>query len=94
MECVELSGLPIVDHTDCPLIDQTERYEICPSATIRGPISIVHACGSSCVISYETPLNIERETVTVTSVKTVKHDFKNTLYLLNIYCMNYYSAVQ
>ena len=93
MECLKLGDLPIINHIDCPLIEQTERYELLPSTNIHGPISIVHACGNSCVISNN-EVNIEREAVVVTSFKT-KHDFKNTLYVINIYCMNnYFSVIQ
>lgn len=86
----EAGNIPITNEMDCPLIEESHRFAILPSQSILGSISIVHECGSSCIIQQTTQRKIEREDV-ILQVHHVNHDFKNKMYCINIFCINYYS---
>ena len=87
MEYFLLGGTPITNEMDCPLVENTHRFEVVSSVCIIRSISILHACGSSCTFVHNQKTTIEREEVTVKNFRTIKHDQNNNMYFINIYCM-------
>ena len=90
---IEPGGIPLINELDCPYIEQSDRYEVVPSTFILGSVSLIHTCGSSCTFTYNQKTTIEREEVAVKHFRTVKHDYSNNIYFINLYCMNYYSTI-
>lgn len=86
-------GSPIFNQQECPLAELTDWYEVIPSSSITGAISVFHECGDSCGIANAKRIIVEREEVTVGSKKTIKHDLSNNMYCINFYCMNYFKTV-
>lgn len=82
----------VMNDMECPLLDESHRFELIPSAGVLGPVSVIHECGSSCRLITQSQSKIEREAV-ITDYKQYKHDFTNTLYSINIYSMSYYSIL-
>ena len=89
---IEAGGIPIVNECDCPYIEEIEKFEVVPSTYILGSVSLIHACDRSCTYTYNQKTKIEREEVAVKHFRTIKHDFTNSTYFINLYCMNYHST--
>lgn len=90
----DIDGTPLVSEIECPLYEETGRYDITPSTNISGSISVIHSCTDSCTYSTQRSMVVEREEVVVDTC-TFKHDTKNNkMYVINLFCMNYYSAIE
>ena len=88
---MEVGSSPITNEMDCPLLEESFRFMILPSHHILGSISVVHQCDTSCTVHNTTQSSIEREDVTL-PVQHINHDFKNnTMYCVNVFCINYYT---
>ena len=84
----------IGNEMDCPLTMGSGRYEVIVSANVAGAISLVHECGSSCLERIgQLQRTVERENVTTTTTRSIKHDKTNKFYCLNLYCINLYSVL-
>ena len=76
----------ITNDFDCPLFTMTNTFRLVPSSSIATEVSFVH---SYCKFSQSTPLvTVERVSVSLDRI-LFEHDYRaNTMYCLNIYCMN------
>lgn len=92
MEKIELTEEPILNELDCPLIEETHRFEVTPSESIKGTISLVHQCGISCSVTDRTTITVEREKATI-STYSVQHDWHNKMYCINIYSCTLYQLL-
>lgn len=83
------SGVLIKNEFDCPLLHLTCDVFIRKPSHIKKAVSVIHECGDSCkFVSVECARSVERETVTSKRIE-FKHDVcTNTMYCLNIYCIN------
>lgn len=91
LESLDINGTPLISEIECPLYEETERYDLTLSTNINGSISVVHSCTDSCKFSTEGSIAIEREEVVV-KTRSFQHDTKNNkLYVINLFCMNYYA---
>lgn len=87
-ELLEMHGVPLTNNYDCPLLELTSHVKTITPATIVSPVSIVHECTDSCVfVNSNTRRRVERCDIVVNKL-VFQHDSSNTLYCLNIYCMN------
>lgn len=91
LESYEVGGSQILNEFDCPLLEETGRYDVIPSVGVLGCVSVIHECGNSCEFTQLKNVTVERESISVRK-KGFKHDDSNCMYSLNIYCMNYYSS--
>ena len=92
-EYVSAGGINICNELDCPLVQPTDRFDVKFSTQVLGSISIVHECGISCKVEQNLKTIVEREESVISGAHCVKHDKKNDLYALNIYCINYYPVM-
>ncbi len=92
-ECIQAGGIPITNEVDCPLLEKTGKFEVVSPVYILGSISVIHACDSSCTFTFNQQTTIEREEVAVKYFRTVKHNYNNSMYFINLYCTNHYSTV-
>ena len=81
-----------MNEMECPLIEESYRFELLPSTRVLGPVSVVHECNSSCSTVTCSQATMERETVD-TNYKKYKHDYTNKFYSINIYSMSSYSIL-
>ena len=88
------SGQQVTDECDCPLAILTDDIIIVSPLMITQPISVVHACSSSCKIIQSNGRRsmLEREEIEVNKRNqvTYRHDVSNKLYCVNIYCIGNY----
>ncbi len=78
----------ITNELDCPLLTMTDNIFILESFAIGNAVSIIHECSNSCkFVSKQCPRNIEREQC-LTSQIEFQHDYSNSMYFLNEYCVN------
>ena len=50
MDLCTAGNIPIMNELDCPLIEESHRYEVIPSVSVLHSISILHECGTSCTL--------------------------------------------
>jgi len=62
--------VPVVNEIDCPLLEADTRFEVIPSTSVLGAISIIHECTSSCRLQPSRTVVVERE---CTSTNTEKN---------------------
>ena len=87
-EEMQVDGIPITNDYDCPLLNLTSCVRSITPLAIARSVSIVHECTNSCsFVQCQTRQRVERCSVLVHKL-AFQHDFSNTLYGLNIYCMN------
>ena len=86
MKRITYLGYQIQNELECPLAGYTGRFELIPSTSIRGAVSIIHECVDTCVVGDVVTL-VEREATSLLG-KTIKHDYKNNYYSINLYSMN------
>jgi hypothetical protein len=73
---------------ECPLLSRSKILRVVPSTGIMRSISLVHECGTSCgLLEMRTNRTVERQGVTLNS-KLLSHDWKNTTYCFNVYCVS------
>ena len=85
METMDMNGEPLTNESDCPLLSRV--VAVSPVA-VQAAVSIIHECNTSCVFNQCcTRWRVKREDIEVTKL-TFQHDWTNSFYCLNIYCMN------
>ena len=78
---------PIANEQNCPLLFLTKVLKVVPSQSILSAVSFIHQCGSSCKFQNRMySRKVEREDIQVDGL-ILKHDWTNTMFCLNIYCM-------
>lgn len=78
----------ILNDLDCPLLMLTRTIFTVKSSAILNAVSVVHECGSTCkFVIKQWPGRIEREQYLSSRIE-YEHDYGNSLYYLNVYCMN------
>ena len=70
----ENTSEPILTEFDCPLLNLTTNIFVLPTSSICSSISIAHLCSHTCTYSSD--------------CMSYSHDFSNTLFCYNIYCIN------
>ena len=88
LEICKLGNDIINNEFNCPLLELSHRCDVIESSCILDTVSIIHECGPSCRVQSPARMCVEREKVTVTTVKRVDHDNKNTFYCFNVYCVH------
>lgn len=81
-------GIHVLNEYDCPLYFLTSTFLCVQSSCIISSVSFFHECSPSCTFTRtDSYCQIERETVS-THKLVYRHDYNNSLYFLNIYCMH------
>ena len=81
------NGTAIMNQFDCPVLNLTKSIITTESANIKRAVSFVHECSASCVYKEVTSVhNVEREEA-VQKELILQHDYSNTSYCLNVYCI-------
>lgn len=81
------NGEQLYNEQDCPLLRKSNQLLGISASTVMSPVSIVHECLSCPLQVKRKRQRFEREDVN-TNTLVLKHDFKNNLFALNIYCMH------
>ena len=89
-DTIDVGGHQLINEFDCPLLELTEKFEVVPSVDVLKSVSVIHACSGTCISTPKKRTLLEREEVEVKTLKTIKHDYTNNMFFLNLYCINYY----
>lgn len=88
------SSQAVRDEFDCPLAILADEIIVVPPSSIIRPVSVVHACSTSCkfVQSGSRVSMFEREELEISRKNqvTFRHDVLNKLYCINVYCTGNY----
>ena len=78
----------LLNEQNCPLLFLLKVLKVVPSQSIMSTVSIIHQCGDSCKFCDATTYSrkVEREDIEVDGL-VLKHDWTNTMFCLNVYCM-------
>jgi len=77
----------LTNEKECPLLFRVKVLAVIPASAICTAVSIVHECDQSCSFQQrQKSWTMEREHITRSGLLHV-HDYSNTLFCLNIYCM-------
>ena len=88
LETIDLNGEPVTNDYNCPLLSLTPRVVTINSHHVEKAVSIIHECNASCIfVECPSTHRVEREDIEVEKL-TFQHDWTNSFYCLNIYCMN------
>lgn len=89
LEPVSLNDEQIVNDFDCPVLSLlNDFYAISPDCVLT-PVSVVHQCTHTCVFLEKlSSSNIERESIATGHSIVFEHDWSNSMYCLNVFCMN------
>ena len=80
-------GRSITNEFGCSLLEPREGIQSFPPHYIVRPVSIIHECSATCEFKKTEVLQtVEREEVQVEQL-TYEHDWSNSHYCLNIYCI-------
>lgn len=89
LQPIQLGENQLLNEFDCPLLELTHKLAVVPSTAILTVASIVHECTPTCQYIYSNiSKRIEMEDIQCKKLVYI-HDKQNTLYSLNIYCMQY-----
>ena len=85
----------VVNEVDCPILIKLNTLIVIPSTSVVCSISVVHQCTDSCnsILSVPRTSTVEREDVELCGM-TFKHDYNNSMYCLNIFCMHTHRLYQ
>ena len=87
-ESVDTFGTQVINEYDCPLLSLICLFRCVLPHSIIQSVSIVHECTPTCMVKHVTTTS-QVERLSVRSQKRMfVHDFGNTLYSFNIYCMH------
>lgn len=81
------SGEQVCNEMECPLLMKSTKLHAVSSNVILSPVSLVHNCVSCQLEKSRKKMRIEQEEISINKL-TLKHDYKNDLYGVNIYCMH------
>ena len=80
-------SMSLLNEYDCPILELTKAVFSTPGSNIRRAVSVIHECTASYYMQEErTSRNIERESITCNRLE-FKHDYTNTMYSYNVFCM-------
>ena len=89
---MDSAGTPLHNEFDCPLLQLTNVFYCVPSDCINMSVSVIHECTDSCVFQHQDRLRrYERELIADKNAVVFQHDYSNTLYSFNVYCMHFSS---
>lgn len=78
----------MLNEYDCPLLELSKRIFTTSCHSIKSPVSLVHECGTSCVVQEGSSAeSMEREEVVVSNGLVLSHDWTNRLYCYNVFCV-------
>ena len=87
-ESVDTFGTQVINEYDCPLLSLICLFRCVLPHSIIQSVCIVHECTPTCMVKHVTTTS-QVERLSVRSQKRMfVHDFGNTLYSFNIYCMH------
>lgn len=79
---------PVTNDYDCPLLKVRKEIILIKSTNIITDVSVIHHCTDDCeFIQTSEELIVEREKVQAPQL-TLKHDYSNNIYYLNIYALS------
>ena len=90
MEGMDVNGQCMVNDYDCPLLSLSSQIVTVAPSAVHTAVSVMHECTSTCLFdNSNTRQTLEREDIhTIHMHLSYTHDWTNTFYCLNIYCMN------
>ena len=85
--CPVMAGKQVVNNEmDCPLYQSLGIPSVIPSVWILQSVCVVHECTNMCKEVQGTAVKAEHEQTMLQNTYHIKHDYKNELYCLNLYC--------
>ena len=78
---VECGGRSITNEQNCPLLELATHSHLIVASAILSLVSVVHECGSDCILEMATSaIKLEREVVDTPRLQ-YKHNYDNRFFL-------------